>query len=119
MKRSDPNLHAVLNVSKEPDGSFRQFEWFPSAEIYSDEDILDEFLEHVLEIKFAFVTDRSSLSDFLGSVSDEDEQMVRDKIKQHFGVAVTSDLGYIVDILAEIKQALIKTKGHAPEPAKQ
>jgi hypothetical protein len=111
MKRSDPNLHSLLNVCKEPDGSVRQMEWFPSTKIYSDEDLLDEFLEHVLEVKFAFVTDRSSVTDFLGSNHDENDRWIENKVKQHFHVDIQVKTDMIVDILSDLKKALALVKG--------
>ncbi len=118
--KSEKAMHLLPNICREPDGTFRQFDWAPSTKVYTDIEIFDDFFEHVIKVSFVHITDRSTLSDFLGSMMDEKEiQTIETKIKKYFGVNVEIKSDYIVNILGAIEHALKNIKGGSHEPTKQ
>lgn len=106
LKRHDPTAHELLTRVFEPNtNELVPMKWASSQQVYADEQLLDAFLEHVLGVSFALVTDRTYISDFVGDPDAETIEDIRQKILTHFGVDVGADYSWsLYELLSHIKQ---------------
>lgn len=58
----------------------------PASGIHAHPEILEKFVFDVLEVSAALVSDRSTLSDFLGRIDPGDMENLRCSVITHFGV---------------------------------
>ena len=83
-------------------------------DIYSDPELVEDFLQKVLWpiLEFgpnseAFLTNRSDLTDFFGpGMTDEEYTQVKEAVKRQFGVELSDrDNYYIADIMKRLREA--------------